>query len=270
VKFRRAALRELEAPEKLDQVIRLASAPAWLMGAALAVIVAAAAAWASVGTVVTTVAAPGVLIHADGVSTLEATVSGQVVRWWVSPDGLAIKGAPLYSVQDPDGKISTVTAPWNAYVVSAIVTDGQLVSPGTPIASLEQVTGAGTPLEAAVFVPTAASPAITAGTSVTLTSAAAPSSVFGTLRGTVASVGRAPETAGSLQAFLGQGTSIGTSSLLSAGGVIKVVIKLATAPGSATRLAWTKAAPSFALGPESSVQASFTVARQHPITWLLG
>ena len=40
--FRRAAMRELEAPEKLDQVVRLASAPAWLMGAALAVIVAVA------------------------------------------------------------------------------------------------------------------------------------------------------------------------------------------------------------------------------------
>jgi hypothetical protein len=268
VKFRRAALRELEAPEKLDQVIRLASAPAWLMGAALAVIVAAAAAWASVGTVATTVAAPGVLIHADGVSTLDATVSGQVVRWWVSPDGLAIKGAPLYSVQDPDGKVRTVTAPWNAYVVSTIVTDGQLVSPGTPIASLEQVTGASEPLEAAVFVPAAAAPTILVGTSVTLTAAAAPSSVFGTLRGTVASVGRFPETADSLQAFLGQGTS--TSSLLSAGGVIKVVITLATAPGSATKLAWSKTAPGFTLSSESSVQASFTVARQRPISWLLG
>ena len=114
MKFRRAALRHLEAPEKLDEVVRLASAPAWLMGAALVVIVAVAAIWASIGTVATTLGAPGVLIHANGVSTLDATTSGQVVRWWVSPDALATKGAPLYSVQGGDGQVRTVTAPWDA------------------------------------------------------------------------------------------------------------------------------------------------------------
>jgi multidrug efflux pump subunit AcrA (membrane-fusion protein) len=268
VKFRRAALRHLEAPEKLDQVVRLASAPAWLMGTALIVIVAVAAIWASVGNVATTVGASGVLIHADGVSTLDATTSGQVVRWWVSPDALAARGAPLYSVQAANGQVRTVAAPWDAYVVSVVVTDGQLVEPGTPIATLEQVTGASDPLEAVVFVPAAAAPTIPVGTGVTLTAAAAPSSVFGTLRGTVASVGNFPETTDSLQAFLGQGAS--TENFLAAGSVIRVVIKLATVPGTPTKLVWSRAAPGFTLNSESAVQASFVVARQHPIAWLLG
>lgn len=268
MKFRRAALRHLEAPEKLDEVVRLASAPVWLMGAALAVIVAAAAIWAGIGTVATTVGAPGVLIHANGVSTLDATTSGQVVRWWVSPDALATKGAPLYSVQGADGHVHTVTVPWDAYVVSVIVTNGQLVEPGTPIATLEQVTGASDPLEAVVFVPAAAAPTIPRGATVTLTAAAAPSAVFGTLQGTVASVGNFPETSDSLQAFLGEGAS--TESLLRSGSVIRVVIKLATLPGSPAKLVWSKASPGFTLSSESSVQASFVSARQHPIDWLLG
>lgn len=268
MKFRRAALRHLEAPEKLDEVVRLASAPAWLMGTALAVIVAVAAIWAGIGTVATTVGAPGVLIHADGVSTLDATTSGQVVRWWVAPDALATKGAPLYSVEGAGGKVHTVAAPWDAYVVSVIVTNGQLVEPGTPIATLEQVTGASDPLEAVVFVPAAAAPTIPPGTKVTLTAAAAPSAVFGTLSGTVASVGKFPETTDSLQAFLGDGAN--TESFLAAGSVIRVVIKLATAPGSSTELLWSKASPGFTLNSESSVRASFVVARQHPIDWLLG
>ena len=268
MKFRRPALRHLEAPEKLDEVVRLASAPAWLMGTALAVIVAVAAIWAGIGTVATTVGAPGLLIHADGVSTLDATTSGQVVRWWVSPDALATKGAPLYSVQGADGRVHTVAAPWDAYVVSVVVTDGQLVEPGTPIASLEQVTGASDPLEAVVFVPAAAAPTVPLGAGVTLTAAAAPSAAFGTLRGTVASVGNFPETSDSLQAFLGEGAS--TESFLAAGSVIRVVIKLATVPGSPTKLVWSKAPPGFTLNSESSVQASFVVARQHPISWLFG
>jgi len=54
MKFRPAALRQLEAPEKLDEVVRLASAPVWLMAVALAAIVAVAVTWASAGTVNTT------------------------------------------------------------------------------------------------------------------------------------------------------------------------------------------------------------------------
>ena len=178
------------------------------------------------------------------------------------------QGAPLYSVQGANGQIHTVAAPWDAYVVSVVVTDGQLVEPGTPIATLEQVTGATDPLEAVVFVPAGAAPTIPVGAGVTLTAAAAPSAAFGTLRGTVASVGNFPETTDSLQAFLGQGTS--TGNFLAAGSVVRVVIKLATVPGSPTKLVWSKAAPGYTLNSESSVQASFVVARQHPISWLLG
>ncbi|MCW2932923.1 MAG: rane protein [Actinomycetia bacterium] len=268
MRFRGAALRQLEAPEKLDEVVRLASAPAWLMAIALGMIVAIAATWSIAGTVATTVSAPGVLIHANGVSTLDATTSGQVVRLWVPRDAFATSGAPLYSVQDANGRIRTVNAPWDAYVVSLVVTDGQLVEPGTPVANLERVSGTRDPLEAVVFAPAADAPTIAPGTAVTLTAAAVPSAVFGTLHGTVASVGAFPETAESLQVFLGQDASTGT--YLAAGSVIRVVIKLASLPGSPTQLAWSRASPSFTVNSESSVQASFVVARQHPVDWLLG
>jgi hypothetical protein len=119
-----------------------------------------------------------------------------------------------------------------------------------------------------VFVPAAAAPTIPVGAGVTLTAAAAPSAIFGTLRGTVASVGNFPETTGSLQAFLGQDTS--TGNFLAKGSVIRVVIKLATMPGAQPKLVWSKVAPGFALNSESSVQASFVIAKQHPISWLFG
>jgi HlyD family secretion protein len=122
----------------------------------------------------------------------------------VSPNDLATKGAPLYSVQGTDGQVRTVAAPWDAYVVSVIVTNGQFVQPGTPIATLEEVTGPSDPLEAVVFMPAAAAPTIPLGIGVTVNAPSAPSSIFGTLRGTVASVGNFPETTDSLQAFLGR------------------------------------------------------------------
>jgi hypothetical protein len=268
MRFRPAALRHLEAPEQLDQVVRLASAPSWLMTVVLSAIVSVAATWAVSGSVKTIVGAPGVLIHANGVSTLDATAGGQVARLWVPPGALAKGGAALYSVQGADGQVRTVDAPWNAYVVSTSVAVGQLVEPGTPVADLERVSGASDPLQAAVFVPAAAAPAIQPGTEVTLTAAAVPSAVFGTLRGTVTSVGRFPETAQSLKAFLGEDAS--TGNYLAAGSVIRVVIKLATVTGTPTELAWSRSSPGFELNAESSVQASFVVAAQHPIEWLTG
>lgn len=268
MRFRPAALRHLEAPEQLDQVVRLASAPVWLMATVLSVVLSVAVTWAVTGTVNTTVGAPGVLIHADGVSTLDATTSGQVARLWVPQGELAKSGTPLYSVQGTDGRIHTVDAPWDAYVVSTTVAVGQLVEPGTPVADLERVNGTSDPLEAVVFVPAADAPAIVPGKEVTLTAAAVPSSVFGTLRGAVTSTGEFPETTQSLRAFLGDDASTGT--YLAAGSVIRVVIKLATVTGAPTELAWSKANPGFALNAESSVQASFVVAAQHPIEWLTG
>jgi multidrug efflux pump subunit AcrA (membrane-fusion protein) len=268
MKFRAAALRHLEAPEKLDEVVRLASAPVWLMAAALAAIVAVVATWASIGTVNTTVSASGLLIHADGVSTLDATASGQVTRTWVPPDGFAVGGTPLYSIQDASGQVRTIDVPWDAYVVSTVVTVGQLVEPGTPVASLERVSGASDPLEAVVFVPATVAPAIRPGSQVTLTAAAVPAAVFGTLSGTVTSVGEFPETTSSLQAFLGDGAA--TQQFLTGGSVVRVVIKLATVPGSPGELRWSKASPGFKLNSESSVQVSFLIAKEHPINWLIG
>jgi multidrug efflux pump subunit AcrA (membrane-fusion protein) len=268
MKFRPAALRHLEAPEKLDEVVRLASAPVWLMAVALAAIVTIVATWASIGNVNTTVGASGLLIHANGVSTLEATASGQVTRLWVPSDGFAASGTPLYSIQDASGQVRTVDMPWDAYVVSTVVTVGQLVQPGTPVASLERVSGASEPLEAVVFIPAATALAVRPGSQVTVTAAAAPASVFGTLDGKVTSVGEFPETTSSLQAFLGDGAA--TQAYLTTGSVIRVVIELATVPGSAGDLLWSKAPPGFQLNSESSVQASFVIAKEHPINWLIG
>jgi hypothetical protein len=220
------------------------------------------------GTIATTVGAPGVLIHADGVSTLDATTSGQVVRLWASPDALADSGAPLYSVADASGRVHVIAAPWDAYVVSTLVTVGQLVEPGTPVANLDRVSGAGDPLEAVVFAPATIAPQIQPGSQVMVSAAAAPSAVFGTLSGTVASVGQFPETTDSLQAFLGDDAN--TQAYLATGSVIRVVIKLATVPGSLAALQWSKASPGFKLNSESSVHVSFVLAKEHPMQWLIG
>lgn len=268
MRFRQAALQQLEAPERLDEVVRLATVPAWLMTITLVAILIAAGLWSALGTVSTTIRADGILIQSAGVSTLDATGSGQVVKIWVQANERVSAGTPLYTLRTATGKPRTVSSPWSAYVVSVQISDGQLLEPGTPVAELEPLNQPGEVLEAVVFVPVSYAAVLRPGTPVKIASPQAPSSVFGTLHGTVSSVGAFPETVSSLQAFLGAGFNV--LPLLKNGSVVRVDIPLAMNSGPAGGLAWSKQAPSFQLDSESPLYASFTVARQHPINWLLG
>ncbi|GAA2575787.1 hypothetical protein GCM10010435_59770 [Winogradskya consettensis] len=266
--FRRQALRRLEAPEELDEVVRLATVPGWLLTIALLITTGTAGAWAVLGTVERTVRAVGVLVHSNGVSGLDATSSGQIVKVWTAANVRITKGTPIYSAQRSDGTVQTVAAPWDAYVVSLAINEGQLVQPGTRVAEMERLDTPGDALQAVVFVPARSAPLLRIGNTVAVAAAAAPSPVFGTMVGIVTSVGAFPETPESLRAFLGGGPDV--QSLLGGGSVVRVVVPLTTDTASPSGLAWTKASPPFQLNSTSEISAVFTIAREHPISWLLG
>jgi multidrug efflux pump subunit AcrA (membrane-fusion protein) len=268
MRFRRQALAQLEAPEQLDEVIRVATVPTWLITSALCIAVLAAGTWAVRATVPRVVAAPGVLVHANGVSGLDSAGGGQVTKVWAKVGQRITSGTPLYSVETADGTTATINAPWDAYVVSWAVSEGQLLQPGTRVADLEQLDAPGDALEAVVFVPATSAPLLKAGLPVDVIAEAAPSTVFGSLSGTVSSVAAFPETAASLQAFLGSGAD--PARLLGAGSVIRVTVALRADPNSPSGLHWSKTAPPFQLNSESAIMAQFTISKEHPISWLLG
>ncbi len=267
MRFRRQALRQLEAPEQLDEVARLAGVPTWLATAALTLVVVVAGTWSIAGTVTRSVRAAGVLIHSTGVSPLDATVSGQVTHVWAAPNQYVTKGTPLYSVQERAGNVDISVAPWDAYVVNWLIAEGAFIEPGSRVAQLERLDAPGDMLEAKVYAPASIAPQLSAGLSVEVQTAVAPAAVFGTLRGTVASVGSFPETEQSIHAFLGQDFQV--APLLADGNVIAVTVRLDTDPGSPSGLRWSKPGPPFRLTSLSQVTARFAVAREHPIRWLI-
>ena len=269
MRFRQQALRQMEAPEQLDHVVRLASPRHWLLGVALAGVVAAAVGWASVGRIAQTWSASGVLVDAQGISTLDATGSGAVEQVLVA-DGAVVKvGTPLYTVRAQDGTLTTVTAPWQASVVNLLVAPGNYVTPGSPIATFEPIAGPGDQLVAALFVPETAVQLLHVGEAVSVDVPAASEASFGHLSGSVSSVGSAPETSGSLQQFLG--ASADTSTLLADGPVVRVIVRLAVASGSGTTGSplWSKASPPYQLPVMSQADASFTISDEHPFDWLV-
>jgi multidrug efflux pump subunit AcrA (membrane-fusion protein) len=265
--FRRQALHQLSAPEQLDEAVRLASAPGWLLTAVLAAVVAGAFGWASVDTVPRTVSAIGVLIHSNGVTVFDAPQGGQVVKVWVTANQPVTAGTPVYSVRGADGRIVTMNAPWDANVVALVVSEGQVIQPGSRIAELERLNAPGEQLEAVVFVPAALAPRLLPGVPAQVTTPVAPSTVFGTMRGTVSTVGAFPETEETLHTLLGAGRDV--RPLLAKGSVIRVIVPLLTDPASPTGLHWSKTSPPFGLTTQTQVTALFTVARERPIDWLL-
>ncbi|SDZ01462.1 HlyD family secretion protein [Amycolatopsis xylanica] len=268
MKFRREALRTLESPEQLDEVSRLAPVPAWLTTLVMAVVVLVTGAWAAFGTVPRTVSAQGVLTHFAGVSALDATEQGQVGAVWTAPNQRVEKGQPLYSVLGRDGTTKTVVSPWTAHVISLVISPGQWLEPGKKVADLERLDTPGDRLRALVYVPAGSAPLLYPGMHVELTTSAAPVNVYGSFAGTVSSVGSFPETDASLHAFLGDARDV--RPFLGSGPVVAVTVDLVSVPDTATGLKWSRTAPPFALNSQSEVSAAFTVADEHPISWLVG
>jgi multidrug resistance efflux pump len=266
--FRRQALRQLRAPEQLHHAVRLATAPMWLLTGALTAIVVVAGAWATIGTVPRTVDGPGVLLHSNGISAVDAATAGQVVKVWMTANQRLVGGTPMYSLQQADGHIVHVNAPWDANVVTVLISEGQLVQPGNPVAEMERLDTPGDALRAVVFVRAVQAPSLQPGMPARISVAAAPSTIFGTVPGVVTAVGAFPETEESIRAFLGRGQTV--APILAHGSVVRVTVTLESDPSSANGLRWSKASPPFRLTSVSQVTAAFTVAEEHPITWLLG
>ncbi|MFD9303569.1 HlyD family efflux transporter periplasmic adaptor subunit [Streptomyces sp. NPDC060048] len=267
MRFRKQALRKLESPEQLDEIARLASIPTWLTTVALLVVVLSVGAWSAVATVPKTVAAPGVLTHARGAVTLDATRQGQVSAVLVVPNQRVPKEQPLYTLIGQDGSTLTVTAPWTAHVVSVRISEGEMLQPGSEVAVLERLDTPADRLQAMVYVPATHAPLLRVGMPVRLSTTAAPVSVFGTLSGTVSAVGSLPETEQSLHAFLGAGRDV--TPFLATGSVVAVTVLLTPDAEAPSGLKWSRSSPSFALNSQSAVTATLTVADEHPLSWLV-
>ncbi|WP_406012200.1 HlyD family efflux transporter periplasmic adaptor subunit [Streptomyces sp. NBC_00984] len=267
MRFRKQALRKLESPEQLDEIARLASIPTWLTTVALLVVVLSVGTWSAFATVPKTVTAPGVLTHAAGAVTLDATRQGQVGAVLVVPNQRVRKEQPLYTLVSQNGSTVTVTAPWTAHVVSVRISEGEMLLPGSKVAVLERLDTPGDRLEAMVYVPATHAPLLRVGMPVRLSTPVAPVSVFGTLSGTVSAVGSLPETEESLHAFLGADRDV--TPFLTAGSVVAVTVRLTPDAESPTGLKWSRSSPSFALNSQSAVSATLTVAQEHPLNWLV-
>lgn len=307
MQFRQKALSKLQSPEEIDLPVRFARPQGWLVLTVTVIAMAAAAFWATTGSVSSTVRAPGILTHAQGSYVLQSPVAGQVTEVLAEEGRSLPAGAPLLRVRtsadrtEDDGesaggggtvnggpdsgsgggasgdasgdgarkKDGTLVRTLAAgRVTSLVATIGAVVTTGADVAVLERVDDARAPLKALLYLPADNGTAVPVGARVDLTVQSVPSQQYGVLRGRVKAVGRISQSRQQIAGFLGDGQL--AEQFSRRGRPVAVLVELDRSPRTESGYAWSSSeGPPYAIASMTPADGAIRLADQRPIDWLL-
>ncbi|RBQ16849.1 hypothetical protein DP939_27670 [Spongiactinospora rosea] len=250
IQFRSEAMARAQAPDVLDQPVRLTGPRTWLVLAALALVVVVGAVWAFTGTLHTSVNARGLLTLPRGGFPIQAIRGGQVSEVFVKPGGVVPRDGRVAAVRS-GGATVVVRSPAQGRVFSVPVRHGQVVRAGETLAVAEYAGGPDDRPVAVLFVPTGQAADVRAGGRVDLTMEPA-AGASGILRGRVKAVDPAIWTSKDVAAFVGDE---GMARLVSGPGPVhRVTVEL-------TRASTTP--------PRTPVTGAILSPPTRPIDWIL-
>ncbi|MFI6684908.1 HlyD family efflux transporter periplasmic adaptor subunit [Streptomyces sp. NPDC050485] len=267
MQFRQQALSKLQSPEELDLPVRFARPQGRLVLLITVVVMAAATFWAMTGSVASTLDAPGILTHAQGSYVLQSPVAGQITEVFAREGQTLSADAPLLKVRTAQGDrtVRTIDA---GRLTSLAATIGSVVATGANVASVERTGSADDPLMVMLYVPGDSGASVPVGALVDLAVQSVPAEQYGVLRGTVAAVGRTPETRQQITAFLGDGQLADQFS--QHGRPLGVLVRLESTSATRSGYRWSSAAgPPFAVDSMTPATGTVHLADRRPIDWLL-
>jgi hypothetical protein len=266
--YREEALKRRLSPEPLDRLLQVTSPVSWLALGGLGLLIILAIAWSIVGAIPTRVRGQGLLIREGGVSTVYAASAGQISALDVAVGTAIAPGQAIAQVADPDsGKRASVSSVNGGTVLELMVRAGDLVQPGTPLLSLIDETQ---DLQALIYVPPAAGKRIQVGMPALISPVTTPGETYGSLRGTVKSVGGFPSTEKGMLRLLGNDNLVTSIIATTQGAPIEIVIALHPDPATASGYTWTSpSGPPFSIQSGTPVNAAITISEQRPISLVL-
>ncbi|MFJ7586813.1 hypothetical protein ACIQZO_05325 [Streptomyces sp. NPDC097617] len=267
MQFRQKALSKLQSPEELDLPVRFARPQGRLVLAVTVVVMAAATFWAFTGTVSSKLSASGILTRAEGSYVLQTPIAGQVTEVLAQEGQLLAAGAPLLNVRTEQGErpVRLVTG---GRVTTVVAKVGAVIATGADVATVERVKDPQDPLVAVLYVPGGSGAAIPVGAPVDLSLQSVPRRQFGTLRGRVEAVGRAPLTQAQIGGFLGDS---GLAEQFSRqGSPVAVVVRLERSSSTPSGYRWSSAdGPPYAVDSRTPVTGALHLSARRPVDWLL-
>ncbi|GHG52068.1 HlyD family efflux transporter periplasmic adaptor subunit [Streptomyces griseocarneus] len=267
MQFRQKALSKLQSPEELDVPVRFARPQGRLVLAVTVVVMAAASFWAFTGSVSSKLSAPGLLTHAQGSYLLQSPFAGQVTRLLAEEGQLLSPGAPLAEISTDRG-VRVVRAVAGGRVTTLLAKTGAVLTTGADVATVERVSGPDEPLVAMLYVSGGNGGAIPVGAAVDLSVQSVPQQRFGVLRGHVQAVGRAPQTEARIGGFLGDRRLAAEFS--KDGNPVAVLVRLERSSTTKSGYRWSSAdGPPYAVDSTTPVTGAVHLSDRRPVDWLL-
>ncbi|MEU6220008.1 HlyD family efflux transporter periplasmic adaptor subunit [Streptomyces sp. NPDC047022] len=277
MRFRFKALQRMREPDELDTPTLLAAPRGWVALFVVMITMTGALLWVFTGRLPISVDAPGLLTMPGGTGLVQSPYAGVVQEVLAKPADTVTQGQPLARVEDASGRARVVSSPFTGQVVGFPVDKGQVVHPGTTVASVERTdanagTGGGNDRDAMVamvFVPAPRAAGLRPGQSVDLSVSTAPAGTFGLLRGRIESVSPYSLTSEAVSGLVGGDLAAHTYAGSSPPRL--VVVRLLRTADTPTGFVWTSASgPPGRLSTQVSVTATINLGHQTPFNLLLG
>ncbi|MFI6446419.1 HlyD family efflux transporter periplasmic adaptor subunit [Kitasatospora sp. NPDC050543] len=269
MKFRFKALQRMREPDELDSPTLLAAPRGWIALFVVMITMTAALLWTFGGRIPVTVDSPGLLTHSSGTALIQSPYGGMVRAVLAQPADPVKLGQTVVRVEDAEGRTREITSPFGGQVVGLSVTDGQVIAPGSPVASVERTDTPQDRMVAMVFVPAERAIGLAPGNEVELSVSTAPSGAFGLLRGTIGSVSPYTLTREAVSGLVGG--ELAAQRYLSGSPPKLVTVELTPDASTPSGFAWTsQSGPPMRLGTQASVTATINVGRQTPFNLILG
>lgn len=233
--FREVALERLSSPERLDELIEVTTPRLWLALLGALILIVMALDWGLYGSVPTLVHGQGILIRDGGLQRVVATDGGLVKQLLVRVgDDVARDQVVARLLQPAENRAVYVSSPYAGRVVELGVTEGSMVTSGTPLLSVEQP---GRSLEAILYLPSTDAKKLGPGMSVQLAPASVKREEYGLLLGRVATVGTYPATPAGMQRVLGSEEL--ARALAANGQPVEIRVELDRNPATSSGYQWT-------------------------------
>lgn len=143
--YRKSALEKISSPDQLDKALKVTSGASWLVLLGITLIIAVTVVWSVVGTIPTTVSAPGIISSPVGTNAVYAGDSGKVVAVLVREGSEVHLGDVLISYQTGSNEIESIYSDQVGTVSQVLVKTGDSITQGnevirvSPHANSEQV-----------------------------------------------------------------------------------------------------------------------------------
>ncbi len=227
-----------EAAEPADLVaaaLPVTTRRAWLLLAAIALVIVAGLVWTIFGRAPETITGRAMIVPTGGFVDVGTDLAGTVSDVLVDPGQSVRAGTPVATLLTESGTTVKLLASVDGVIATIVAKQGGITDPGSPILTIDPDAGGNI---AVAFLPAEQGARVRTGMPALVALASLPQSQYGYITGTVTAVSQLPVTSDRVMLLVGGNEQLPTY-FMSAGLVVEVTVALDVDAATPTGYAWT-------------------------------